>query len=118
MAGASKIRHDMQVLGHDGGMIGKVDAVEGKVLKLQRAPELGGGEHHFVPLIWVERVDDHVHLNVAAATARDRFGTEASNAGHAAVPDDEGGIGWLPWLIGAIVLVAILFFALKGLFSL
>ncbi len=116
MADTRNIRHDMQVLGSDGGMIGKVDGVEGKVFKLQRAPELGGGEHHFVPLHWVERVDDHVHLNVPAATARDRYGTEASNAGHAAIPDDEGGIGWLPWLIGALLLLlaAILFFALEG----
>jgi hypothetical protein len=79
MAGAAQIREDMQVIGSDGGMIGVIDGVEGERLKLKRGP--GGGPHHYVPLAWVARVDEHVHLDRPAAVARDTWMTESSGAG-------------------------------------
>jgi len=122
MANSDEIRHGSQVLGSDGGMVGLVDGVEGERIKLQRAAEAGGGGHHFVPIDWVDRVDDHVHLNVDAATVRDRWGTEAGAAaagtGYAATAGaataDDGRTNWLPWIIGALLLLALLFFGLKG----
>lgn len=113
MADTKNIRPDMQVLGSDGGMVGTVDAVEAGTIKLKRAPELGGGEHHHIPTDWVARVDDHVHLSVDAATVRERWGLVAAAAGHPAAAAS-GGMGWLPWLLGLLALAAILFFGLKG----
>lgn len=37
-----------------------VDHVEGNQLKLAKDSK---GQHHFVPLDWVTRIDDKVHLN-------------------------------------------------------
>lgn len=54
------IREHMEVIGADGAPVGRVDGIEGDRLKLTRdsAPD---GEHHYVPMSEVERVDAHVH---------------------------------------------------------
>jgi hypothetical protein len=44
-------------------------------VKLTRSDQAAGGEHHFIPLAWVERVDDKVHLRQAAAEAKARWKT-------------------------------------------
>lgn len=111
------IGHGMQVLGSDGGMIGRVDGLEGDRIKLQR-DAAGQGNHHFIPVDYVDRVDEHVHLNVTAAVARERWMT-GTGAAAAAAPVAErtaarGGMGWLPWLIGALIVLALLIFALRG----
>lgn len=114
MADTGKIANGMQVIGSDGGMVGNVDGVEGSNIKLKRASEMGGGAHHFVPMDWVERVDDHVHLSVPAATVRDRWGSDAASAGHAAEPTRSEGGSKLPWIIGAVLLLAILIIGMRG----
>ncbi len=74
------IRDGMQVIGSDGGMIGEVDGTEATRIKLKRGP--GGGPHHFIPLTWVARVDEHVHLDRSAALAREGWVAEgAAGAG-------------------------------------
>ncbi len=52
----------MDVYGSCGNFIGKVDHVEGDQIKLtkQDSPD---GEHHMIPLSWVAKVHDHVHLS-------------------------------------------------------
>ena len=60
--GIVAIREHMDVVASCGKTIGKVDHVEGNVIKLTKndSPD---GMHHFIPMSWVDRVDDHVHLS-------------------------------------------------------
>ena len=70
MANAAQIKEHMDVLASDGEKIGTVDHMEGPDrIKLTKhdAPD---GEHHFVPLAFVDHVDAQVHLNKAAADIR------------------------------------------------
>ena len=39
-------------------------------IKLAKNDPTAGGEHHFIPLAWVERVDEHVHLSKTTEDAR------------------------------------------------
>ena len=66
MVDASSIQPHMEVLGADGSHMGTVDGVDGDRIKLTRK-DSPDGQHHYVPLDAVERVDEHVHL--AAGTA-------------------------------------------------
>jgi hypothetical protein len=59
---ARQIRDHMEVVGSDGARIGVVDRVEGERLKLTRDAS-PTGEHRFLPLALVSRVDDRVHLS-------------------------------------------------------
>lgn len=61
MVEASGISADMEVLAADGSHVGGVDGVEGDRIKLTRK-DSPDGEHHYVGLDSVERVDAHVHL--------------------------------------------------------
>lgn len=58
---SSNIREHMDVIGSCGQRLGAVDRVEGTSIKLTR--DQGDGQHHYIPMDWVERVDAHVHLN-------------------------------------------------------
>ncbi|HEX8225794.1 MAG TPA: DUF2171 domain-containing protein [Allosphingosinicella sp.] len=66
MAEASNIEKHMEVRSADGSHVGTVDGVEGDRIKLTRndSPD---GEHHYVGLDSVERVDEHVHLAAGAS---------------------------------------------------
>ena len=64
-----KIREQMDVLGSDGKQIGTVDQVEGDDLKLSNKGPSAGGKHHLIPVDWVERVDEKVHLKKSAVEA-------------------------------------------------
>ena len=39
-------------------------------IKLTKNDPTAGGEHHFIPLSWVARVDEHVHLSKTTEAAR------------------------------------------------
>lgn len=117
MAGAHEIRNGMQVLGSDGGMIGTVTGTEGDRIAVKSAGEQGG-DHHHVPLEWIARVDDHVHLDRTAATAWDSWRTHGQDSGRVAATEHrEGGGGahprpsegkkgsWIPWLVLAILVL-------------
>jgi hypothetical protein len=56
------IREHMDVLASCGTKVGRVDHVEGDRIKLTKndSPD---GLHHTIPLSWVARVHDHVHLD-------------------------------------------------------
>lgn len=127
----SDIRTDMQVIGTDGGVVGEVDNVHGERIKLKRGPGTGsGGVHHFIPASWVVRVDDHVHIDRDAATARDEWtaeeASEAAAAGYAgaggaaayagttAQPHAAQEKSKLPWIIGAILVLLVLFLLFRG----
>jgi len=68
MVEASGISADMEVLAADGSHVGTVDGVEGGRIKLTRK-DSPDGEHHYVGLDSVERVDEHVHLAAVASVA-------------------------------------------------
>lgn len=58
----SDIREHMEVYGSCGTKIGKVDHVQGDQIKLTKndSPD---GQHHLIPMAWVAKVHDHIHLN-------------------------------------------------------
>jgi hypothetical protein len=60
-AGIAGIKEHMQVIASCGKQVGVVDRVEGSAIKLTKK-DSPDGQHHFIPIGWVERVDTHVHL--------------------------------------------------------
>jgi len=70
MFAASEIKEHMEVVGADGRHVGTVDHLEGDdQIKLTRN-DSADGEHHFLAVDLVERVDDKVHLTVSAQDAQ------------------------------------------------
>jgi hypothetical protein len=60
----------MDVIASDGVKIGTVDHLEGTdKIKLARSTS-PDGQHHYIPLTWVDHVDTHVHLTMASTEAR------------------------------------------------
>jgi hypothetical protein len=55
------IREHMDVYASCGTKVGRVDHVEGNYIKLTRS-DSPDGQHHLIPLSWVAKVHDHVHL--------------------------------------------------------
>jgi uncharacterized protein (TIGR02271 family) len=74
LAGATdvggKIAEHMDVIASDGVKIGTVDHLDGPdKIKLAKSTS-PDGQHHYIPLTWVDHVDTHVHLARASAEAR------------------------------------------------
>jgi hypothetical protein len=68
MAVASQIRAHMDVISSDNKKVGKVDRMEGvDRIKLTRESSPDERHHHFIPMSWVDHVDQHVHLNKSGA---------------------------------------------------
>ncbi len=59
--GVAGIKEHMPVYASCGKQVGAVDAVEGDKIKLT-AKDSKDGQHHWIPISWVDRVDSHVHL--------------------------------------------------------
>lgn len=57
------IREHMDVIASCGKKVGQVDGVEAGSIKLTKNAPNAGGMHHYIPLDWVERVDEQVHLS-------------------------------------------------------
>ena len=70
MIDTSAIREHMEVVGSDGGHVGKVDKVIGGDIELAKFDLGSGFKHHLAPLTWVEQVDDKVHLNLTKDAAK------------------------------------------------
>ena len=67
-----QIRERMEVLGSDGQHVGYVDRVddEGRIKLTKKDPD-ADGLHHYIPMAWVERVDNNdVHLNKTSHEAQ------------------------------------------------
>ena len=73
MQDTTAIREHMEVLGSDGGHVGKVDQVQGSQIELAKLDFGSGLKHHLIPVSWVERVDEHVHLNLTKDEAKARW---------------------------------------------
>jgi len=58
MIQSTQIREHMEVIGSDGGHVGKVDHVHGDQIELAKL-DLGSGlKHHLIPVSWVDHVED------------------------------------------------------------
>lgn len=76
MVAPHTIKEHMEVVGSDGVHVGTVDHMEGaNEVKLTKDDEEAGGEHHFIPLAWVDHVDGKVHLKQSGAEAKARWKT-------------------------------------------
>jgi len=113
----------MQVLGSDGGMVGRVTGLHGDHIHVQPDPPAAREGAHIVPRSWVARTDDHVHLDRDAALVREtwtRHGGDAEAAASRATSgvtgDPHRGVGksWIIWLIGAILLLMIIVLGVRG----
>ena len=66
MPDISEIKEHMDVLSSDLKVVGKVDQLEGaERIKLTKHSSPDGQHHHFIPVSWIDHVDQHVHLNKA-----------------------------------------------------
>jgi hypothetical protein len=73
----TNIREHMKVMGSDRQPVGTVDHVEGERIKLAKNDPQAGGEHHYIPADWVERVDgEQVYLRQKAQEARKQWQTQ------------------------------------------
>ncbi len=73
----SKIVEHMDVIAADGENLGKVDHMQDGRIKLAKnsSPD---GQHHFVPLEWIDHVDQHVHLNKTLSAIREVTASQKS----------------------------------------
>jgi hypothetical protein len=72
------IQPHMDVISSCGCKMGKVDHLEGGAIKLTKndSPD---GQHHFVPMGWVARVDQHVHLSTNADETKQGWKADAAS---------------------------------------
>ncbi len=73
----SEIREHMEVVGSDGGHVGRVDKVMGDEIELTKL-DLGAGlRHHMIPITWVELIDhDTVRLSMTKDAAKAAWRTK------------------------------------------
>lgn len=74
MVNPSDIKEHMEVVGSDGDHVGTVDRCEGNTLKLTKNDPAADGQHHYIPLAWVNAVDQRVHLAHPGSEARAQWG--------------------------------------------
>jgi len=70
MFDASQIKEHMEVVGADGRHVGTVDRLEDARQVKLTADDSADGQHHFLAIDLVDRVDDKVHLKVGANDAQ------------------------------------------------
>jgi len=63
MANVDDIRPQMHVFTDCGTVIGLVDGLEDGLIRLTGSDLDSRGDHHYIPVEWVDHVDSHVHLN-------------------------------------------------------
>lgn len=73
MVDAAHVREHMEVVSSDDHHVGKVDHVLGNEIELAKMDLQSGGHHHKIPMSWVERVDEKVHLNLTRDMAKERW---------------------------------------------
>ena len=79
MSSTTQIREHMDVIGSCGNKLGAVDRVEDGSIKLTKSSS-PDGQHHFIPMDWVETVDDKVHLNKDCGEAKREWRTAPTTA--------------------------------------
>jgi hypothetical protein len=86
MVDATQIKEHAEVVGSDGAHVGTVDHMDGSNrVKLTRRDPNAGGEHHYIPLEWVESVEgDRVRLNKTGAEAQAQWQADSGKNSGAA----------------------------------
>jgi len=74
MVNAAEIRPHMSVVGSCGLFMGNVDQVKGYTIRLTKDSPGARGQHHFLPLEWVESVDEYVHLAKTCHQVKSNWG--------------------------------------------
>lgn len=70
----SQIVEHMEVVGSDGGHVGRVDHVVGDEIELTKLDMSSGLKHHMIPLSWVDHIeDDTVCLNMTKDAAKEAW---------------------------------------------
>jgi hypothetical protein len=71
MINISEIKEHMEVVGSDGGHVGKVDHILGGEIELSKFDMGAGFKHHLIPITWVEQISDHkVRLSLTRDDAK------------------------------------------------
>lgn len=70
---AMQIKEHMPVVCSNDGQFGTVDKVEGNSIKLTKDQS---GQHHWIPMNWVNQVDDKVHVDRPGQQAMKEWSTE------------------------------------------
>lgn len=74
MVDVTLIKEHLEVVGSDGGHVGRVDHVLGDQIELAKLDLAGGLKHHMIPASWVTSVDDDaVRLSLTKDEARARW---------------------------------------------
>jgi hypothetical protein len=73
MINVDEITEHLEVVGSDGGHVGKVDKVVAGQIELAKLDLTGGFKHHMIPITWVDHVDDKVHLTLTKDEAKSRW---------------------------------------------
>ncbi|MGH2534420.1 MAG: DUF2171 domain-containing protein [Thermomicrobiales bacterium] len=60
MTDRTQIQEHMPVVCSNNVQFGTVDRVEGNFIKLTKDDQ---GQHHWIPMDWVNKVDQHVHID-------------------------------------------------------
>jgi len=67
MIDTKKIKEHMEVCGADGAHVGMVDHLDGgSRIKLTKNDPKAGGQHHLIPVDWIDKVDDKIRLKKSA----------------------------------------------------
>jgi len=75
-----KVTERMDVIASCGTKVGVVDHADGKTIKLTRK-DSSDGQHHFIPMDWVDHVDTHVHLKKNSMEAQAGWKSDAGSCG-------------------------------------
>jgi hypothetical protein len=59
---AQQIQEHMPVFDSQGEQFATVDHLDGDYIKLTKR-DSPDGQHHWIPLHWIARVDEHVHID-------------------------------------------------------
>lgn len=81
MNDTTKIRERMDVICSCGTKLGTVDHLDDERIKLTKSDPSAGGRHHWVPMDWVESVDDKVHLSLNSEEAMADWEEEGDEQG-------------------------------------
>ncbi|WP_396593162.1 DUF2171 domain-containing protein [Brevundimonas sp. R86498] len=74
MVDVTQIKEHLEVVGSDGGHVGRVDHVLGDQIELAKLDLAGGFKHHMIPVSWVTSVDDDaVRLSLTKDEAKARW---------------------------------------------
>lgn len=78
--GLAGITEHMSVIASCGKQVGVVDHLENGAIKLTKK-DSPDGQHHFIPVSWVERVDRHVHLTKNSKETEENWKCDATSCG-------------------------------------